>query len=392
MSLQKPNDKMFFLAKKWLDGNITEQEKAEFDQWYNSFDDTYHEIDSEENEPLLEKRLQESIFSKAGIHQTLKVQRTFPLYRIAAAAAVLFILATGTYFILRYRDQQEQLVLSRHILPGTNKAVLTLSDGKQVVLNAVKNGELAVQGNIHISRTASGRIIYNADATAEKNEVNTDSYNTITIPNGGQYQLTLADGTKVWLNAGSSLKYPVAFTGAERNVELIGEAYFEVAKNKYMPFKVHSGKQTVEVLGTHFNISAYADDDQIRTTLLEGSVKVSAGRAFIIIKPGSQARTTKDSEAITAFTPVDAGEVIAWKNGLFQFKDADVQTVMKALSRWYNVRVTYDGAVTSKRFSGKIYRNVNVAQVMEILKYSGINLRIEKTGTDNSQNQIVVTP
>ncbi|WP_432327294.1 FecR family protein [Mucilaginibacter sp. P25] len=200
--------------------------------------------------------------------------------------------------------------------PGGNKAILTLGDGSTIVLNGAKIGKLARQDNILIKKAADGQISYR-DVVVDFHPSKNIIYNTATTPQGGQYQFILADGTKVWLNASSSIKYPVVFNGNERRVELTGEAYFEVAHNAKKPFKVISNGQTVEVLGTHFNINAYNDEQAVKTTLLEGSVKVSAGKVSNIIKPGQQARF---DHGLIDVMNVDADEVVAWKNGFFFLK------------------------------------------------------------------------
>jgi ferric-dicitrate binding protein FerR (iron transport regulator) len=257
---------------------------------------------------------------------------------------------------------------------------LTLSDGSQVALNNAHNGTLASQGNVMINKNKDGQIVY--ANSGEDSALQNDGYNTATTPRGGQFQLILSDGTKVWLNAASSIKYPVVFKGNERKVELTGEAYFEVAHNKKKPFKVISNGQTVEVLGTHFNINAYNNENAVRTTLLEGSVRVSTGDKNKVIKPGEQAQLKNGDFQIAA---VDVNEVIAWKNGLFQFKDANIIDIMKQLSRWYDVDIKYEGSIPDRKFSGSISRNVNASQLLDILSFEKIHFRIEgKT--------IIVTP
>ena len=194
-------------------------------------------------------------------------------------------------------------------------------------------------------------------------------YNTISTPNGGDYQLVLADGSKVWLNAASSLRFPANFVGRERKVELTGEAYFEVAKNPAMPFKVKLNGMEVEVLGTHFNINSYADESAIRTTLLEGSIKINRPHASSLLKPGQQAMMDKNGQ-ISVINDADLDEAVAWKDGKFQFDRADIHNVMRQLARWYNIDVEYKGTVAS-HFGGTISRDVNLSKVLGMLHLTG---------------------
>jgi transmembrane sensor len=303
------------------------------------------------------------------------------LWRVtAAAAAVLVFLSAGLYFYLNRMQPKPSLKAGiakqskNDILPGSNKAVLTLANGEQVVLTDAKNGVVAKQGGTAIIKTSDGQVINQvANRTASNEEP--IGYNTITTPRGGQYQVVLPDGSKVWLNAASSLKYPTKFSGEERNVELTGEAYFEVAKNAAMPFRVRSAGQIVEVLGTHFNINAYADETLMKTTLLEGSVKINHEQATVVIKPGEQATIVKGASRI-AVNEVDTNEATAWRDGYFQFNHADIQTVMRQLSRWYDVDVKYEGTISSNQFGGAIQRKLNLSQVLHILEKSQLRFTI----------------
>ena len=238
-----------------------------------------------------------------------------------------------------------------------------------MILNNLKNGNLASQTGLKLIKQDS-TLTYKADDDSKV------SYNTITIPNGGQYQLILADGTKVWLNAASSLKFPTAFPGKQRTVELTGEAYFEVAKNKNQPFNVKTPTQTVQVLGTHFNINAYSNEPFVKTTLLEGSVNVSSAGGSLLLKPGQQA-LLNNSGLATLKDDVDTDEAIAWRNGLFQFNDVDIKTIMRQVARWYDVDVEFKGQVPAYTFHGKISRNLNASTVLKIFELSGINFTIE---------------
>jgi len=228
--------------------------------------------------------------------------------------------------------------LKNDAAPGGDKAILTLSDGSTFVLNSTGNGTIALQGATNIVKVDNGKLAYNT-LKEKPGEV---TYNTLTTPAAGQFQVALPDGSKVWLSNASSLRYPVAFTGKGREVELKGEAYFEIAHNAAMPFTVKVGeKMLVNVLGTSFNIAAYGDESQVKTTLLTGAVRVSEGSANALLKPGEQVQVNSEG-AFSTPKEVDADRVIAWKNGLFHFEKADVRTVMRMLARWYDVEVYYE--------------------------------------------------
>lgn len=297
--------------------------------------------------------------------------------RIAAAAVIILLLSAGSYFIFNNPTAKQtaktktQQLYKNDVVPGGNKAILTLANGAQIVLDSATNGALTQQGNTKIIKLGGGLLAYNA-LNEKPGQV---FYNTISTPRGGQYQLVLADGSKVWLNAASSLRFPASFTGKERNVELTGEGYFEVAHNPGMPFHVKSGDMTVEVLGTHFDVNAYADETTIKTTLLEGSVKVSRGEASKMIKPGEQTIVTRlpgGGDNIQIQT-VDVDATVAWKNGRFIFQGNNIRSVMRQLARWYDVDVRYEGNVTNEEFVGVINRSryENISQILGILEKTG---------------------
>ena len=302
---------------------------------------------------------------------------TWQRYMIAASIATVVI---GGWLYIKYQSVAKTNTspsiashLKNDVAPGGDKAILTLSDGSTVVLDSTGNGTIAHQGATNIVKVDNGRLAYNA-LNEKPGEV---TYNTLTTPAAGQFQVALPDGSKVWLNNASSLRYPVAFTGKDREVELKGEAYFEIAHNPAMPFKVKVGeKMLVNVLGTSFNIAAYGDESQVKTTLLTGAVRVSEGAANALLKPGEQVQVNEEG-AISAPKEVDADGVIAWKNGLFHFERADVRTVMRMLARWYDVEVVYEGPVTSRLFGGDIQRNLNLSQVLEILQRNQVHFSLE---------------
>jgi transmembrane sensor len=296
--------------------------------------------------------------------------------QLSIAASILIFFTAGIFFYVIKSEPARQAAVKNvakpDLTPGGNKAILTLSNGQSIVLNGAKNGTLAKQGNTDINKLSGGAISYQgASNIAAADAV---IYNTASTPRGGQFQFILSDGTKVWLNSASSIKFPVAFNGNERKVELTGEAYFEVAHDAKRPFRVVSNQQQVEVLGTHFNINAYNDEDVINTTLLEGSVKVTSANTAITIVPGQQAQF-KNGKINVATVNVD--DAVAWKNGLFNFNNNSIEEVMKQLARWYDVDIKYEGQLPSRRFSGEISRNVNASQILDILSFKKIHYRIE---------------
>ncbi|MEO6682317.1 MAG: FecR domain-containing protein, partial [Ginsengibacter sp.] len=233
---------------------------------------------------------------------------------------------------------------------------------------------LAQQGQSTIIKLDDGQLAYKGDArNAASKEV---QYNTVTTPRGGQYQLVLADGTKVWLNAASSIRFPAAFTGKERNVEITGEVYFEVADNAVKPFIVKSNAVEIKVLGTSFNVNAYEDENAMKTTLLEGSVEVLMDKERSFLKPGEQAVVSHKSENIRVNKNANLEEVIAWKNGLFYFDEDNVETIMKKISKWYDVEVVFDGGISLRKFNGQLKREANISHVIDILEEGGVSIKI----------------
>lgn len=298
--------------------------------------------------------------------------------RIAVAASVTLILGFGIYFY-NYntsREIQQRQALISDVGPGGNKAWLTLDNGKRIVLTDANNGTLAKQSNVEIVKAADGQLIYTIDSKASG--TSDLAYNTIETPNGGKYEITLPDGTHVWLNSASTLKYPASFALLkERKVELKGEAYFEVAHNKSVPFRVSVPGQTVEVLGTHFNVNSYLDEGSIKTTLLEGSVKVSlsGSKDFKLLKPGEQADNSGSGIQVSK---ANIEQAVGWKNGDFVFKGEDVKSVMRQLARWYDVEIEYRGNVSDIGFVSTISKSKKLSEVITTLQATeGIHFKIE---------------
>lgn len=367
------------VIENYLAGRATESEKQLVNDWYSSFDDEIVEI-SRDDDDIEEKirmniyhRLQTGVGPKAFMHD----HRRKRVRLLAAAVFTGAVICTGIYLLAKNRPLKEPSVArtvtqKNDIAPGGDKATLTLADGTVVPLDSSAKGTLMQQGSAKLVFLDSGRLAYKAQG---KNGPET-LFNTVHTPRGGQYQLILADGSKVWLNASSSLRFPTAFNGSERNVVLTGEAYFEIAGNKDKPFHVTTGNMQVEVLGTAFNVMAYANETAIKTTLLEGRVSVSTNEAKTILKPGQQA--TLDSR--TARIKVDRPEVedaIAWKNGVFQFDGDDVGTVMRQLERWYDLEIVYEGKVPGWQFTGSIRRDVPLSKVLKMFEINDLHFRAE---------------
>ncbi|WP_158995645.1 FecR family protein [Mucilaginibacter sp. L196] len=356
--LQTSDDEQltFFIRQAWDDLQVT---KPLFDP--------------SQSEDIL-NRILHTRTAKNKVFNTLPIKKMFVWRKFATAAAVLFFIGIGFY--LQNKVNKPQIITAKllhDVMPGGNKATLTLANGSSIILDTAHNGVLAKQGNSIINKTKNGQLVYSADPNEQ---AATPVTNTISTPRGGQYQVVLPDGSKVWLNAASSIKYPTFFNGKKRLVEITGEAYFEVAKNASMPFIVKSNRAEVEVLGTHFNIMAYDDETLMKTTLLEGSVKITSGKTSDILKPGEQALLNEKGQ-LQVTDDVDVNEETAWKNGLFQFKDADVESIMRQLGRWYNVTISYEGKICARQYTGKISRNVKASELLNMLKYTGLNSRIE---------------
>lgn len=310
--------------------------------------------------------------------------------RWAVAASIILMVGAGSYFLFfNKKDKKTEIVKTTEPAkdveaPKGTKAMITLANGEKVLLDSLTSGTLATQGNVNVRKTADGQIIYNG-SSAEA------AFNTLFNPRGSNIvPLTLSDGTKVWLNSESSIRYPVAFIGNERKVEITGEAYFEVATLRLgsgpkMPFRVKINEATeVEVLGTHFNVNAYADEASINTTLLEGSVRVVANKKTQLLNPGQQAQV--NANAIKLINDADVEQAVAWKEGLFAFTDADLPTVMRQLARWYNIEVKYEGVIPEREFNGKIGKTLTLNQVLRVLTKTHINYRIE------NGNKIIIMP
>jgi transmembrane sensor len=356
-------DTLHLLVKKFVDGTASVEEERVLLNWYRNIseEEAIWESDNPKEEELVRQRMLANILKST---QTRGRIRHIKWY--AAAAAVLLIGIITTIFTNRVSVRPQTLTaksIQVIVKPGTNAATLILSNGSKILLSQTGKGVLAHQGNVSIKKTSGGQLIYDLskNSTADPKAI---GFNTLTTARGQQYQVILPDGTRVWLDAASSLKFPTAFTGTERRVELAGEAYFEVAKNKAMPFKVSVNHTEVEVLGTHFNVMGYPEEGTTNTTLLEGSVKVTKDNAFKIIKPGQQARVNKGIDV----AEVNTAKVVAWKDGNFSFDDEDIHTLMNQIARWYDVDVYFEPGVTNDKFGGVISRYKDVTQILNKLQ------------------------
>lgn len=309
-----------------------------------------------------------------AIMRQLKVRKMTFFRRVAVAAAIILVAGLGGFYLLNKKETKSDVakvrLLKNDIDPGKYKAKLTLADGSTIVLDSAQTGELAKQGNTVITNK-EGQIIYEA----RKHDGSEVLYNGLSTARGEMYATVLSDGTKVWLNSASSIRYPVTFIGNERRVEITGEAYFEVAHNASKPFRVSVNDMTVEVLGTHFNINSYSDEDALKTTLLEGTVKVTKGDNVVKLVPGEQ--SVLNGSALSVNKEVNTDEVVAWKQGLFHFEDADLSAILRQFARWYDVQVVYEGAVPQKKFFVIVKRNSSLASVLKALQANNVKFRIE---------------
>ncbi|NIG55395.1 FecR family protein [Chitinophaga sp. Cy-1792] len=376
-------DNIYQLIDKYLDGTISPAEEARLMAWYQEHSEADVEwfsehIDEEERVRLrMLGQIQQHISTPAPVTVVHKQRWHY----WAAAAAVLLVAGLATWLYmppLQHSPKQAPLAQApKAITPGGNKAVLILGNGEKIVLEDAGNGLLSQEGSVAVNKTDSGSLQYNGTRQAAGTV-----YNTLNTPYGGQYRIILQDGTKVWLNAGSSLHYPTSFPEGERSVTLSGEAYFEVAPDASRPFTVAvatTAEKTmnVRVLGTHFNINAYPEEKQNLVTLLEGSVKVAYDQANALLVPGKVAMLNKASGSIQTKN-ADTEAAIAWKNGYFVFDNENIAGVMRQISRWYDVDVRYEGNVSGKAIAGSLSRTKDVTAVLSMLELTGtVHFKIE---------------
>lgn len=375
MTDQETND----LLIKYKQGTCTEAEKTLLEAWLLSYNE--HEVDLSQDH--IEK-IGNQIYAELPIHIPVK---KINLWHGIAAIAAISLLTLTTWHLFDTPIVTKENIIVKDVAPGGNKAILKLENGEIINLSHSKTG-VTLQGN-EITYTDGTKL-------ATKNqEVNNSTKQSIYTPVGGQYQVILSDGTKVWLNAASSISYPSSFTNAkERIIKLNGEAYFEVAKQvslngKRVPFFVKTATQTVEVLGTHFNISSYTDNPSTVTTLVEGSVRVTdQQQKLVLLIPNQQSVVTQNNIIVQK---ADLETALAWKNGRIEFKDADLKTILKEVSRWYNIEVSYSGALTKRTFNGSVSRQSNLSVLLKILAYNNINFSITQD-QHTKINKLIVKP
>jgi len=326
---------------------------------------------------------QRSYNDLAAIHQRIGVSDrgklvNIPWRRLAAACIIGLVVISGVIYLTRRGGDKGPNVVAKKVekkndvAPGGNKAVLTLADGSTISLDDAQNGSLTQQGNMKVVKL-NGKLAYESTGSQSQQTL----YNSIATPRGGQFQVTLPDGTQVWLNAASSIRYPTAFTGSARKVELAGEAYFEVAQNAKMPFIVQVQHAEVHVLGTHFDVMAYKEEEMLKATLLEGSIRFTSGSNSNILKPGQQSRLMPDGR-VSVENDVNLDEVVAWKNGVFHFESAGIESVMRQLSRWYDVEVVYQRPPGSGSFHADMPKNTNLSMALKALELTGkVHFQIE---------------
>jgi len=387
-----PTDRIKFLIKRYFDDTISHAELSELSEWvtnYSSEDELAELLEQSWNQHhgnskmpedasrnILSSILKSSVSREPEESSTrvIAIRRNVSwIKRFAVAASILIIISVG-YFMFRPTASTRAVVLNTKntktelIMPGGSKATLTLSGGNKIILDSAGIGLLTKQGGANVVKLSNGQLQYLPGQSANQEIV----YNTMSTPVGGIYEVILPDGSKVWLNSSSSVTYPTSLSGNERRVKITGEAYFEVAHDKTKPFHVSVNEMDVEVLGTHFDINSYDNEPSIKTTLLEGKVKVSKGGSEVLITPGEQVVAGKSTNELSIKKDgVNLDKVVAWKNGKFIFLDDDINDIMRQLERWYGVSVTYHKNVTTEEFDGVISRNVNISQILDMLEKSG---------------------
>jgi transmembrane sensor len=377
--------KLARLLEKYERGAATPEEIAfleAYDQQFDALPAVLETLSGEQIEAA-RVRLLEKVDRRIAQGEQAPVipMRTRMLRRVAVAAALL-ILASSVYLYVSNRQKPVIATIaasSNSVPPGGNKAILTLASGATILLDSAHNGMLTQQGNATIIKTSSGQLAYQRTGESPAPRQGAELYNTLATPRGGQYQLTLPDGTTVWLNSASSIKYPVAFAGTERAVAITGEAYFEVAKDRSKPFRVTLGEMTVEVLGTHFNVNGFSDESAVRTTLLEGSVKIVKQGGSLLLKPREQA-ILKENGQMEKTADVDLDKVMSWKTGWFEFDQTDLPSILRQVSRWYDVDIVYEGRPKADQFGGRVSKNLPLSDILQSLEANGNGVRFRLEG------------
>ena len=384
LSMEKNISEIIY--KHLQEDNLSEEERSTLDRWLAAAEDHRNVLSKLGDTAHLQQDLMKLSFYEERLDDAWERFRKERITKVhllrtiwfRSAAAVIILFGIGTYGWMHTQDKSpisagsRSALVGSNIPPGKSGAILTLSDGSRVVLDSLTNGVIAAQNGAQVI-LKKGLLAYDPDGQRSKETV----YNTMSTPKGRQFQLILPDGSKVWLNAASSIKYPTVFTGRERVVEMEGEAYFEIAKNPKVPFKVKANRTEVEVLGTGFNVNGYNNEAAVTTTLIEGAVKINTQKRSVTLKPGQQAQTLANTE-IQVVNGTDINQVMAWKNGHFDFNNADLQMMMRQLERWYDIQVVYEGTIPDVIFKGKMDRDVQLSDVVRFLKLFGIRARLEE--------------
>ncbi|ERJ58718.1 FecR family protein [Sphingobacterium paucimobilis] len=355
------------LVDRYLSKELGEEELQVF----------FHLLDEGKLAPYLLQAMDEDLADEQDDVLVPKKQLRYikPLLR-GVAALLIASFALATYFYLN-TPAKDSIIAEQQsnntVMPGGNNAILTLANGQQIILNDAINGTVATDESFSVEKEKDGLLVFRSASSSDN--VSTNQYHTIETPKGGIYQVVLPDGSQVWLNSASSISFPVHFDGSERRVSIKGEAYFDVVHNKNTPFKVLSKEQEIQVLGTKFNVNAYEDERSTKTTLVDGSVRVKTSGKQLLLRPGYQAINPSDKPIYVQ--QADIQSVTAWKEGFFQFDRVDVQTLMRQLSRWYDIEIEYRGEIPKDEFVGKIKRSEDINTILEILRYGKVKFELK---------------
>lgn len=351
---------------KYKQGSCTDEEIDMIYSWYNHTKEDF-DISAITIEDV--EAAKQNIWSNLPVNESSSQKKSLSnfqstLFKVAASV-IITLMTLSIYYIFNNKNYPSS-AYTELIVPGTTKATLTLADGQKIDLEGADNGLISSNNELNIVKTEDGKIVYNSTGNTN-NEMN---WNILSIPVGGYYSIILSDGTVVWLNSKSILKFPERFLGSERVVELSeGEAYFDVKTITGWPFIVKVNHQEVEVLGTHFNVNGYDDEAHLTTTLLEGSIKLSNGKYSEVLLPNQQAISNNNSIKVHT---VDANNYIGWVNNDFVFKNDNLGSIMRKISRWYDVEVSYPDELSNLKFSGTISRTKKIGEVLRIMELTGM--------------------
>lgn len=411
MALDQKEKELRSLFSKWIENEADENtirdlsmlaEDEELTETWQQLladmpDNMSIESIEQEHAAIFDKVYQNLLATEEGLMVQAPVRRMRTWLKYAVAAAVLFIFLAGGFYLFNTTtkqntdDQVSQTTQEEPVnKPDNNKAILTLGSGKQIILDSTGNGMLAQQSGAAVIKSANGRIEYqqNDSLTAANRPVD---FNTVSTPKAGEYIITLPDGTIAWLNAASSITFPTAFRGADRTVSVQGEVYLQVAKKASQPFRVKVKEAIIDVLGTGFNVNAYADEPVTRITLLEGSISLTKGNERKLLKPGQQLWFRENSDLLTLNKTVDTEQVIAWKNGTFDFRDQDFDMVMKQIERWYNMEIKYEGKIPDVKILGIMSRDTPLATLLHSIELTtGIRFKIDNNTSGKKPGKIFV--